>query len=43
MKYILALFTVILMNSCQSDDDGGITDYTELNETEILNFIDDNN
>ena len=43
MKYILALFTVILMSSCQSDNDGGITDYTELNETEILNFIDDNN
>lgn len=43
MKYILAVFTVILMSSCQSDDDGGITDYTAQNETEILNFIDDNN
>ena len=43
MKYLFALLTVIFISSCQSDDGKSITDYTKQNETEILNFIDDNN
>ena len=44
MKNLLVIFIVIFISSCQSDDGGNITiDYTEQNETEILNYINDNN
>ncbi len=44
MKYILAVLVLISISSCQTDDGGNIiTDYTKLNETEILKYINDNN
>ena len=44
MKYILAVIVLFFISSCQSDGGGNIiSDYTEQNETEILNYIDDNN
>ncbi len=44
MKYILAILVLISISSCQTDDGGNvITDYSNQNETEILNYIDNNN
>jgi FKBP-type peptidyl-prolyl cis-trans isomerase FkpA len=44
MKYILAVVVLFFISSCQTDDGGNvISDYTKQNETEILNYIDDNN
>ena len=44
MKYFLAVFIVIFISSCQSDEgENLIIDYTEQNETEILKYINDNN
>ena len=44
MKYILAVLVLISISSCQTDDGGNvITDYSSQNETEILNYIEDNN
>lgn len=44
MKYLLILFIVVFISSCQTDEGKNIIkDFTEQNENEILNYINDNN
>ena len=44
MKYLFTVFIVIFISSCQSDEgENIIKDFTEQNENEILNYINDNN
>ena len=44
MKYLLILFIVVFISSCQTDEgENIIKDFTEQNENEILNYINDNN
>ncbi len=44
MKYLLIVFSVIFISSCQTDEgENIIKDFTEQNENEIINYINDNN
>ena len=44
MKYVIAVFLLVFMSSCQKDEgDNVIIDYTEQNENEILDYLNENN
>lgn len=44
MKYFIAVFLLIFISSCQKDEIGDIiVDYSEQNENEILDYLNENN